>query len=262
MTEISKRRRLAGRTGIAAALFALPMTASICYASASAAPEAPAAPAAPLPPEPPAPPEAPAAPGTVEMELELADLDRDLAEIDRDLAEVDREVTETRTEDGKVERRVVIRRKVDGEKSADGERHIERRIIRSDDTGMTLEERKEMQAEIREAMAEVRRTIGENGEMHREIRMAMAEAMEASAAARANAPQVKIACKDKENIVTSDTDKDGRATIFVCEANADRVALTAMKSARKAIEMDRNLSGEERAEALRALDAEIKRMSR
>lgn len=264
MTDVSRRRRIAGRAGIAAALFALPMTASICYASASASepPLPPEAPSAPLPPEPPA---APDAPDALDFERDMADLDRELADIDRELADVDREVTETRDENGRVERRVIVRRNSDwdkGEKGEKGDRHVERRIIRTEDERMTAEERAELQAELREAMAEMRRELGENGEMHREIRMAMAEARAASAEAGSHAPQVKIACKDKENIVTTGKDQQGRETIFVCEANADRVALKAMRSARKAIESDRNLSSEERAEALRALDEEIARQSR
>jgi len=59
MSEMSRRRRWFGRTLFAASALALPLTASISYASASAQPaapeppEAPSAVAAPLPPAPP-----------------------------------------------------------------------------------------------------------------------------------------------------------------------------------------------------------------
>ena len=89
-----------------------------------------------------------------------------------------------------------------------------------------------------------------------------AEGAEARAEALAAAPRVVVDCKDKINVVNTKTDKKGRTTIFICEANADRMAVEAMKSARKSIKADRNLSDEERAEALRALDEAIKNHSR
>ncbi|WP_324827221.1 M56 family metallopeptidase [Qipengyuania zhejiangensis] len=262
MNEVSPRRRVVARSGIVAALFALPMTASICYASAAAAPPAPPqAPAAPLAPDAPPPPEAPAAPQDVELDIEMAELDREMAELDRELADVEREVEEIHGEDGRVERRVIVRRKGEG---ANSERHVEHRIIR-DHEGMTQEER----AELTREMAELSAKFAEDGEIRREIRMAfsearagMAQARAGAAAARAAAPRVVVSCRDKENIVSTETGKDGTTTMFVCEANADKIALKAMKSARKAIEIDRNLSAAERAEALRSLDAEIARVSR
>jgi len=243
MSDVSPRRQLAARAGIVAALFALPMTASICYASAAeppappAPPEAPAAPLPPAPPEPPQPPEPPAAPDAFSWETESGDVVRD--------------VEETRTEDGRVERRVIIRRR-DGE--GDGAKHVEHRIVRKGDTeGWTEEDR----AELEKEMEELRKEFAENGKFHREMQIAMAEAHSAAAEARANAPRVVMKCRDKENIVSSETDSKGRTTMFVCEANGDRIALKALQSARKAIASDRNMSDEERAEALRELDKEI-----
>jgi bla regulator protein BlaR1 len=64
MSEMSRRRRWFGRSLFAASALALPLTASISYASASAQPSVPEPPAAPSPmaaPLPPAPPEAPEA---------------------------------------------------------------------------------------------------------------------------------------------------------------------------------------------------------
>ena len=77
MEDITPRRRMVARSAIAASLLALPMTASICYSSATAAPAddaetiaaflpevplAPPAPDAPMPPEAPLAPEPPEAP--------------------------------------------------------------------------------------------------------------------------------------------------------------------------------------------------------
>lgn len=63
MSELSRRRRLLGRTLLGASVLALPLTASISYAAASAQPAPPAPPAPPVAefaPAPPAPPQAPA----------------------------------------------------------------------------------------------------------------------------------------------------------------------------------------------------------
>lgn len=60
MSDLSPRRRLAGRTMIAAALLALPLTASVTYAAADQS-EPPAPPAAPEAPAAPTPPAAPSA---------------------------------------------------------------------------------------------------------------------------------------------------------------------------------------------------------
>ncbi len=62
MSDLSPRRRRAGRAMIAAALLALPLTASVTYAAADQAPPPPAPPAAPEAPSAPPPPAAPLAP--------------------------------------------------------------------------------------------------------------------------------------------------------------------------------------------------------
>ena len=253
MSDISPRRRLTGRAAIAGAFLAVPLTASICFAEAGAVPTPPAAPEAPLewrmpvpvaPLAPPAP-EAPLAPEPVE------DVDMDV--------EVDSH--------SRVERRVII--------DKDGERRVVRHFRRD----MTAEERAELEADMAEleadlaelaadsalSRANMRREISLSiSEAHADAAEARAEAMEAVAEARAEAamageaaPRVVLKCKDKINVVSTQVDAKGRATMFVCEANAERMALSAVTSARKAVAADRNLTASERAEALRAIDAEI-----
>lgn len=288
MTDVSKRRRTAGRAGLAAALFALPMTASICYSSASASdfPEAPAAPAAPLAPEPPLPPEAPLPPETMteeELDREFAAAEAALEQAEEALRKVEWEVIRD-DEKGRVERRrVTVRTRGEGE--APSVHRIERRRVTVNGKDLSEEEQEEIQEEINEALAELK---AERIESRREMRWAMAEARadaeearaealqdarearaEAYAASRqaraealAAAPRVVVDCKDKVNVVSTKVDKKGRTTIFICEANADRMAVEAMKFARKAIKEDRNLSNEERAEALREIDEEIRNHSR
>ncbi|WP_226700644.1 M56 family metallopeptidase [Qipengyuania gaetbuli] len=255
MSDISPRRRLAGRATLASAFLAVPLTASVCFAEAAAAPTPPAAPeapltwvmpvpAAPLAPPPPDAPPAPEVDGDVDVDIDI---------------QQDGEV--------RVERRVIV--------DKDGERRVVRRFRRD----MSEEERAELEADLAEMeadLAEMRAdTAMSHANMRREITLAVAEAhaeayearAEAMAAAgeaiamsdiaRASAPRVVMKCKDKTNIVATEVDSKGRTTMFVCEANADKIALTAVKSARKAIAADRNLSDSERAEALRAIDKEI-----
>ena len=269
MTDGSRRRRLAARGTFAAALLALPLTASICYSEAVAAPgalalapEPPSAPFAPLPPAAPPAPEAP-------------ELERDLAEIDRDLAEAEREAAEAEKEFARAEREVrIVERDLASGDAKRIERHrivwngkhwdemsaAERRRVEKDMKQL----RKEFApgGEFQKEMRQLRRELAPDGKMHNEIRLAVAEANAAGAHARAIAPTVVSGCKDENSPVTSETAADGRTTLYVCESFGDRVALKALRSARAAIAGSRHLSHEERDEALRELDEEIAELSR
>ncbi|HSG33450.1 MAG TPA: M56 family metallopeptidase [Sphingomonadaceae bacterium] len=109
MSEVSPRRRFAGRALLAGAALVVPLTASISYAEAQIAPpEPPAAPAAPAAPDAPDAPPAPDAP-----EFAWTDDDEVQVEVRR---EGDREVT-------------IIRKIVkDGEAPEDGEHKVVRRF--------------------------------------------------------------------------------------------------------------------------------------
>ncbi|MGI8943834.1 MAG: M56 family metallopeptidase, partial [Qipengyuania sp.] len=254
MTDISTRRRFAARTLLAGAVLALPLTASISYAAQDALPApppappsaqavatvaAPAAPAAPLAPQSPPAADAPDAPLPPEAPEARAALHAR----------------------GDGEHRVVVRRiERDGE-APRVERHVERHVIRNIDRKMTAEERAEFEREMAEMREELHRELGENGEMRGEIHQAVAEARAEAAHAHAMAPRVVKKCKDKDSPVTSETGRDGRTTLFVCESFGDRVALKALRNVRSTIAHERNLSREERAEALRELDKEIARLS-
>lgn len=242
MSDITPRRRMAGRTLLGAALLALPATATIAYAENArqeAPQDAPDAPEPPLPPDAPAapqPPEAPAAPGWVE---------------DRDVRV---EITRTVDDDGKVK---VVRRVShnDGHAmSAEDRAELERELA-----GLEAElarENREMERELHE---ELRRELGENGKMHREIRIATRHAADAAARASADAaravamaPEVVHACKGDKEPVTTTTD-GGKTRIYICDRAIARIRTDAIASARSAIERDRNLSPEQRAEALAGL---------
>ena len=151
MNEFSNRRRLAGRGLVAAALIALPLTASISYAE-NTPPEVPAPPAPPAPPEAPVAPVAPAAP----VALQAAN---DVIEAEESDGETQVFVIKTDGEDGKTEevRKVRVVKKIEGEKGAKRLKvHREERIIiKGDGEKLSKEELAELRRELAEGMAEM-----------------------------------------------------------------------------------------------------------
>lgn len=239
MSDLSNRRRMAGRGMILAALVALPMTASITYAeSAMPAPpaprEAPAAPLAPNAPEAPLPPLPPLAP--------LAPLSMQAS------ADVD--------EAPEVVEEVHVHRDVVKDKDGKTEKKVHRKVIIRGDEHMTAEERAELRRELHESMAE----------MDDEIREAMEEAREALAESRVammelrdgkhGVTSVSIKCKDGSK-GTELRDSEGKSMSRLCTSEIMADALNGLKEARAAIAKDKELSADIRAEILESLDARI-----
>lgn len=227
MNEVSSRRRLAGRGLVAAALVALPLTATISYAASDApmappappaAPAAPIAPAVPVPPAPPAPPAPIALQATGEVEV-----DEHEEFVVREVVK-DKDGKETKT----VERKIVIKDK-DGKLSKE-EREALRKELR--------QEFVEMDTEIEEAMDEVR--------------VAMLELKDE----KHGVTKVKIKCKDGSKGVALQG-PEGETVHRLCTSEIMAHALTGLKEARKAIASDSNMDGEMRAEVLQALDEKI-----
>lgn len=256
MSDISPRRRLTGRAAIAGAFLAVPLTASVCYAD-SVAPSLIASVSA-----------AEVAEEwqdreevteeVVEIERELDEAERELAEAEVEMEEARREIIEIEREmeeDGK-ERRIEKRRIVVNGKEWDEMSDADKAELRAEMA--KLREQFAEGGDFRVEMDKVREQFGEKGELRREIRLAVAEAQEAGKMA----PEVVVSCKDENSPVTSKTDANGKTTLFVCETAADKLALSAMKSARAAIAAEKSLSAEERAEALRSLDAEIAELNK
>ena len=276
MTDGSRRRRIAARGAVAAAVLALPMTASIRYSEAiAAAPEAPVAPFAPEAPVAPLAPEAPVAP---DFDDEFSEIERDFDRAEEDFARAERDFEQAEREMRDIERDL---------DSDHDKRRVRHRVVWNgkDWDAMSAEERRELKKEMkdlrekfaeggefRREMEELRRELAEEDrETQREIRIAMAEARAGAAEARASAaharaaaraPQVVMECRGEDSPVTTQVDADGQTTMFVCESFGDKIALKAMKSARYAIQIDRHLSDRDRAEALRELDEEISSLSR
>ena len=283
MDDGSRGRRWAARGAVAAALLAVPMTASISYAEPVAAPEATAAPFAPTAPvaaafaapdAPPAPaaPDAPPAPeepdareftAAVERRIE-----REFIRAERDIERAEREIERARETVARVERDPARHARWDGrdwDQMSDKEKRAfkkEMAQLRKDLADGGKVQRELQQIEARQV---------DRAESRREVQVALAEAHPEAAQVRAeavaekavaSAPKVVMKCLDKDRAVTTKVDAKGRTTMYVCESYGDMVALKALKHTRKSIASDSKWSDDTRAEILADIDAEIARLSR
>ena len=249
MSDLSPRRRMAGRALLGAGLLALPLTASITYAASEgvlSAPEVPEVPEPPAPPAPPAPPSAPDAPEAPEAPEPPA-----VVLMSRD-GKGGAEVTEHvwRDADGK-ERRVkmVFRNAPEAEALA---RDMEAR------GGARAADHQAMMAELRAGLAEADRALAD---LPRIIEEAMAE----SEAARAEGQRrvvVKHECKPGSGEVTETTAKGGVQVISICRSRIMAEARQGLVEARAEIAADKDIPEDTRKQILRTLDAQIARWSR
>ena len=283
MDDGSRGRRWAARGAVAAALLAVPMTASISYAEPVAAPEAPAAPFAPTapvaaafaapdaPPAPAAPdaPPAPEEPGEREFTAAVERrIEREFIRAERDIERAEREIERARETVARVERDPARHARWDGrdwDQMSDKEKRAfkkEMAQLREDLADGGKVQRELQQIEARQV---------DRAESRREVQVALAEAHAEAAQVRAeavaekavaSAPKVVMKCLDKDRAVTTKVDAKGRTTMYVCESYGDMVALKALKHTRKSIASDSKWSDETRAEILADIDAEIARLSR
>jgi beta-lactamase regulating signal transducer with metallopeptidase domain len=261
MSDLSPRRRLAGRALLGAGLLVLPLTASISYAAsedvsqASEAPEAPEPPAPPLPPLPPMPPEAPEAPQA--PEAPEAPEPPAVLMIDPDSAtrRGDVQVTEKvwRDADGKERRvKIVTRGSPEGEARARRGAGME---------AMGKGEREAALAEVRAALAEADMALAD---LPRIIAEAQAEAHAANAAALASGgPRVvvKQECKPGSREVSESSSRDGVQIVSICQRRVMASARQGLEQARAEIAGDKDIPDDMRKQLLRTLDAQISRWS-
>jgi bla regulator protein BlaR1 len=242
MSDISPRRRFAGRALIGASLFALPLTASISYAEnivqtepvelppaptlamsafQAAVPQAPDAPEPPAaPPAPPAPP----SPRTFEREFESAVSD-----------------------DG--QSRVVIIERANGDaKNKKVTTRIKKVHFTSNGQKMTAEERAELRHELAEALADSDKALAE---VHEERRVAILQMNDA----KGEMTKLSVDCKEGKRGKSSNS--SGQSTVHLCTSEVYAQALSGLKEARKAIASNSEMTGEMRAEVLAALDEKI-----
>ena len=277
MTDHSRRRRFAVRGAVAAAVFALPMTASIGYAEGIAAhvPEepfalqTPVAPLSPLAPEAPDAPKAPEPPSDREFVAAMErTIERDFDRAERDIERAERELERARESMARVERDPARHARWDGrnwDQMSDKEKRAfkkEMAQLREDLADGGKVQRELQQIEARQVdRAESRREVQlALAEAHAEVAQVRAEAVAEKAIA--SAPKVVMKCLDKDRAVTTKVDAKGRTTMYVCESYGDTVALKALKHTRESLAADRNWSDEMRAEILADIDAEIERLSR
>lgn len=243
MSEMSRRRRWAGRTLIGASVLALPLTASISYAAASVQPTPPAPPAPPAPlsavapPAPPAPPEAP--------ELEAGE------------RETHTFVLRSVGHDGEP---IVRHFSVPHPPQVPQIRQLPQppqppQPPRFGDFAHGVPGDAEWEAR----MEEFGRAMEKWGEDFGEKFAAQAEAQaEAWAEAERHMPEIVESCDAGERRRTMTA--DGRPRIVLCERDIELAARSSLSLARNAIAHNRDISQNVRREVLRDLDEEIERL--
>lgn len=249
MTDMSNRRKIAGRALLGGAVLALPLTASISYAEVTAS-EAPAVPMAmaaqaepPLPPTPPTPPEPDTAPLPPEAPQPPATTT---------IITVDPDTGETRKI--KADKDVTVVVDVDEREDGLAKRQVHKVRVVNKTYGLSEEERDEILADVRESLADA---DAELRAFPGEFAVAMAELREAEGEMQRTV--VKMECSSSsEDIATTMTDQNGVTTTMICQKRIMAQALTGLKEARKAISKSRELDKSMRKDILKELDRQIK----
>lgn len=244
MSEISPRRRLAGRALIGASLLVLPLTATISYAESINPPTLPSPPAAPQVPDAPQPP-APPLPPSVEEMFANGEFETVFDDIKA-------------KEDGSGEvRRVIVMRSKDGTAAAPGDRGVKRILVFSGEApanaagdpkhftwtpeedrisgeGLSDEERAQMRREVRESMTEIKRDLAEARK------------------------EMMIFKNEKGDFTKFAMDcKEGQKGPAWCQSEMMTSELAGLKEARTKIAGDKDMQGDIRAEVLKSLDEAI-----
>lgn len=258
MSNLSPRRRIAGRALLAASVLALPLTATISYAASEAEQAAPESP--PQPPAPPALPQAPAAPTApaapdAPQPPEPPQAGEAIIAVDPDgeghatSVESSTYATEsvTQDKDGKVHRTRFVSRN-----QPDHARLTEK--IRADQR-FSAEQREELHAELTRALEEADRAVAD-------IPAIVAKALAETEAARASAPRVMMLnnCDSRSDEPSETiTGKDGRTTVLICQKRIFASALKGLEEARAEIARDKNILESTRKQLLQTLDSQIAR---
>ncbi len=262
MSDLSPRRRMAGRALLGAGLLVLPLTASISYAATDSAAEAPEPPAPPAPPAAPDAPDAPPPPPP--PHVMIVDTRNGTVTTDGD-AQVTEQVW--RDADGKEHRvKMVIRGGPDG---PGGPGRPDREAMEKRFKALQSSDKAEREAAIAEMRAEMeaRRARGDMVMMRREIdgpRPPMPPMPPMP-------PRVMVmqGCKpgSSEMVDTTET-KDGTQKIMICQTRIADSARAGMREARSGLEEaraeiagDKSIPEDTRKKVLETLDAQIARFS-
>ena len=260
MSDLSHRRRWAGRSLLLAGALALPLTASISYAEATQElPATPLAPSAPEAPEAPVPAEAPEAPETFAWSSEDGDFEIAFGDGEDDGEVIKRKVIIGGDGAGEDGENVFVIKTKDRDGNVKVERHVKKVHFKSRDGRELseeeiekLEQRIEKKMMLREKEME---KLGERIEHRMEMRFGQG----------ATARMVKMDC-DSDGQASNVRTDDGGVAIAICAEGIAKEALkqvrASLKDVRKMIAKDLDLTDEQRAEALKELDAEIARMDK
>ncbi|MEE4154949.1 MAG: M56 family metallopeptidase [Erythrobacter sp.] len=259
MSQTSTTRRRTGRMLFAAAILALPLTATISYAAsedgvaAPQPPQPPQPPSSPLAPTAPTPPLAPPAPPAMLRSVDA------IIEFDPD--------TEAQVE--RIEERALERAERAQEQAERAQEQAERaqeraemarerawnvRTARSaDDAALSDQEMDEIMADMREGLEEANRVLAE-------IPAIIEEAMAESQAARAASMRtvVKMECDEGSDEVSQTiTADDGSTIVRLCQRRIMEQAFKGLKQARAQIARSEDLSANQQKRILRELDRQI-----
>lgn len=259
MSDISPRRRWAGRSLLLAGALALPLTASISYAAAEQE-----APPAPRTPEVPQVPEAPDVP-------EWTGVDGDNVTVDV-----------SKSDDGTIIERRIVRKRgddADGEgdqvfviktTDKDGKVRVEERRIKGftfvgkDGKAISrMDFEKQFEFDWEEKAKEFEQ-LGERIEKRIEMRLGDGTASVAPVAPLA--PTVRMKCDKSNGTLNKVATDDGAIAIVICAEGVAKEAMAmvaaSLSDVRSTIATDSKLSEEQRAAALEAIDAEIVRLNK
>ena len=283
----SALRKAGSRLMLAAAVLAVPLTASITYAESAAqhapappapqavtmmAPQIPTPPHSPTPPTPPAPPaisaaaqpapQAPDAPGAPEALRENASSDTTIITFDPDTGETQTvdikgplrveadEVRVVKVKDAKV---IVAR---DFDKGARDGAKLRRETIKIINKGNTLDE-----AEIDVIVKELREELSAVDEELREVSVELRSLENEAwwkALAKEGRTRVRLKCNPKtKDVATTIKRDDGTTDVLICQSRVMAKALTSLKQAREQIAQSREMSAKMRREVLKELDGQI-----
>lgn len=244
MNNQSTKRRMAGRGLLAAALVALPLTATVTYAESNNFEEAfadvPAPPAPPAPPAtsvavpaPPAPPAPPAAVFAVQAAPEVSE---------------DEEVWVD--EEGNT--RVIVKREVsqDVERTENGKTVSRTKVIRVENDGEPLskEEMREIIMEVREGLEDADEAIKEAYESQRMAFKSMDDA-------KGQFTTIEVNCESGGK--GQKLSQNGEEITVICESDIMASALAGLKEARKALSTNPEMPKDMLEEVLKALDEKI-----
>ena len=251
MSNMSVRRRLAGRVMVGASLIALPLTASISYAEEAAFPEPPLPPTPTLAMVAPAAPAAPAAPSAVAAPLPPAapvPFAQPIESVDPGESDAARRVFEEEVE---VKRKVAKEKRELAKEKAEKHKRRSIEIRRSMSAGgqFSDEEIEEIMVDVREGLVEAQEALAE----------ARVEIERVKADKDGMRTKVKLKCKsDSDEVAEVVEHGNGQQTVYLCQARVMAQALTGLREAREAIARNREITGKMRSELLETLDEQIR----